>query len=182
MYQLSNSLPHLVARVGIRMGCLFLRVIRKVGLTLPMYRVLAVLAEQEMPLRLVELSALTSADRSRLSRLVADMHKMGLVSRKRPAGDQGSLQVGLTAPGRELYERIMPVASYFEQVATSDLSRKDAAALKPALDELYHNLKRIEAEIDSGDVQKLIKPKQGERAKKSLFGQGRCKTARGSSQ
>jgi len=35
-----------------------------------MYRVLAALAEQEQPLRLVELSALTSADLSTLSRLV----------------------------------------------------------------------------------------------------------------
>ena len=99
MYRLSNSLPYLLARVGIRMGDLFVRVVKQEGLTLPMYRVLASLAEQEQPLRLVELSALTSADLSTLSRFVADMHKAGFVSRERPANDQRSLQVELT-PGR----------------------------------------------------------------------------------
>ena len=41
MYRLSNSLPYLLARLGVRMGELFVRVVRKEGLTLPMYRVLA---------------------------------------------------------------------------------------------------------------------------------------------
>jgi len=50
-----------------------------------MYRVLAALAEQEQPLRLVELSALTSADLSTLSRLVADMHKGRLRLARAPA-------------------------------------------------------------------------------------------------
>ncbi|MHC2576652.1 DNA-binding MarR family transcriptional regulator [Bradyrhizobium diazoefficiens] len=160
MYRLSNSLPYMLARVGIRMGDLFVRVVKKEGLTLPMYRVLAALAEQEQPVRLVELSALTSADLSTLSRLVADMHKEGLVSRERPANDQRSLQVELTPAGRELYERFMPVAAYYEEVATGELSRKDAAALKATLATLYNNLDRLEAEVESGDVAKLIKPEK----------------------
>ncbi|SDN73577.1 MarR family winged helix-turn-helix transcriptional regulator [Afipia sp. GAS231] len=160
MYRLSNSLPYLLARVGIRMGDLFVRVVKKEGLTLPMYRVLAALAEQEQPLRLVELSALTSADLSTLSRLVADMHKAGFVSRERPANDQRSLQVELTPAGRELYDRFMPVAAYYEEVATGDLSRKDAAALKATLASLYDNLDRLEAEVESGDVAQLIKPER----------------------
>src|SRR4029078_13729564 len=61
MYQLSNSLPYLLARVGIRMGDLFVRVVRKEGLTLPMYRVLAALAEQAPPLRPVGFSWLCAA-------------------------------------------------------------------------------------------------------------------------
>src|SRR5262245_52203540 len=102
MYRLSNSLRYLLARVGIRMGDLFVRVVKKEGLTLPMYRVLAALAEQDRPLRLVELSALTSADLSTLSRLVADMHKAGFVSRERPANDQRGLQVAPTPTAYEL--------------------------------------------------------------------------------
>ena len=35
------------------MGDLFVRVVRKEGLTLPMYRVLAALSEQEQPVRRV---------------------------------------------------------------------------------------------------------------------------------
>ena len=178
MYQLSNSLPYLLARVGIRMGELFVRVVRKEGLTLPMYRVLAALAEQARPLRLVELSALTSADLSTLSRLVADMHKAGLVSRERPANDQRSLQVELTTDGQELYQRFMPVAAYYEEAATGDMSRTDAAALKITLGALYDNLDRIEAEIASGEIQKLLNPKQEREAKERRPRKGRAKVGR----
>jgi DNA-binding MarR family transcriptional regulator len=160
MYRLSNSLPYLLARVGVRMGDLFVRVAKKEGLTLPMYRVVAALAEQQHPLRLNELSALTSGDLSTLSRLVSEMHKAGLVSRERPENDQRSLQVQLTPAGRELYERYMPVAVYYEQIATGGLSQKEAAALKAVLNSLYENLDRIEGEIDSGEIEKLIKSKR----------------------
>jgi len=180
MYRLSNSLPYLLARVGIRMGDLFVQVVRKEGLTLPMYRVLAALAEQARPLRLVELSTLTSADLSTLSRLVADMHKTGLVSRERPANDQRSLQVELTDAGRELYDRFMPVAAYYEEVATGTLSKKEAAALKAVLGALYENLDRIEAEIESGEIEKLIKPKQAQ-TKERPPEKSRPRTARGTS-
>ncbi|MFB6451310.1 MarR family winged helix-turn-helix transcriptional regulator [Bradyrhizobium tunisiense] len=173
MYRLSNSLPYLLARVGIRMGELFVRVVRKEGLTLPMYRVLAALAEQDRPLRLVELSALTSADLSTLSRLIADMHKAGFVSRERPANDQRSLQVELTSAGQELYDRFMPVAAYYEDVATGSLSRKDAAALKATLNLLYDNLDRLEAEVEGGDVAKLIQPKQERPPKERPTAKGR---------
>lgn len=182
MYRLSNSLPYMLARVGIRMGDLFVRVVRKEGLTLPMYRVLASLAEQAEPLRLVELSRLTSADLSTLSRIVADMHKQGLVSRERPANDQRSLQVELTPAGRELYERVMPVAAYYEEVATGALSRKDAAALKATLGSLYDNLDRIEAEVESGEVQRLIKPKQDQQSRERPASKSRSKAARGDDQ
>ena len=180
MYRLSNSLPYLLARVGIRMGDLFVQVVRKEGLTLPMYRVLAALAEQARPLRLVELSTLTSADLSTLSRLVADMHKTGLVSRERPANDQRSLQVELTDAGRELYDRFMPVAAYYEEVATGTLSKKEAAALKAVLGALYENLDRIETEIESGEIEKLIKPKQAQTKEKAPE-KSRPRTARGTS-
>src|SRR5437879_11777299 len=52
MYRFSNSLPYLLARLGVRMGDLFTRVIRHEKLTLPMLRVLAALSDQGHTLRL----------------------------------------------------------------------------------------------------------------------------------
>jgi hypothetical protein len=82
------------------------------------------------------------------------------VSRERPANDQRSLQVQLTEAGREIYERVMPVAAYYEEVLASKMPRKEAAALKVTLVSLYDNLDRIEAEIDSGEIDRLIKPRE----------------------
>jgi MarR family transcriptional regulator, organic hydroperoxide resistance regulator len=156
MYRLSNSLPYLLARLGVRMGELFVRVVRKEGLTLPMYRVLAALAEQARPLRLGELARLTSAEMSTLSRLVADMHRQGIVSRARPQNDQRSLQVALTPRGAALAARFMPVAAHYENVATGNMTARNAAALKATLVQLYENLDRLEREVESGEIAKLI--------------------------
>ena len=115
MYQFSNSLPYLLARLGVRMGDLFARVIRTEKLTLPMYRVLASLSEEDRPLRLGEIATLTSADQSTLSRLVAEMERTGLLTRERPQDNQRSLQVALTQRGSELASRLMPIAAYYER-------------------------------------------------------------------
>jgi DNA-binding MarR family transcriptional regulator len=165
MYRLSNSLPYLLARLGVRMGELFVRVVRKEGLTLPMYRVLAALAEQGRPLRLGELAALTSVEMSTLSRLVADMHRDGMVSRARPQNDQRSLQVALTPRGSALAARFMPVAAHYERVATGNMTARDAARLKATLVQLYENLDRLEQEVDDGEIEKLIG--SGRRPKRS---------------
>jgi DNA-binding MarR family transcriptional regulator len=153
MYQLSNSLPYLLARLGVRMGELFTRVIRKEKLTLPMYRVLASLTEEGRPLRLGEIVTRTSVDQSTLSRLVAEMERAGLLTRERPQNNQRSLQVALTSRGTELASRLMPIAAYYEEVAAETLSSKEAAALKTTLLQLYENLNRLEQEVESGKIQ-----------------------------
>ncbi len=167
MYRLSNSLPYLLARLGVRMGELFVRVARKEGLTLPMFRVLAALAEQGRPLRLGELAALTSAEMSTLSRLVADMYRDGIVSRERPQNDQRSLQVALPPHGAALANRFMPVAAHYESVAAGNLTAKEAATLKATLVQLYENLDRLEQEVQDGEIEKLIGAGPRRRPKRS---------------
>lgn len=159
MYQLSNSLPYLLARLGVRMGDLFTRVIRKEKLTLPMYRVLATLMEERRALRLGEIVTRTSVDQSTLSRLVAEMERTGLLTRERPQDNQRSLQVTLTPRGAELASRLMPIAAYYEEVAADSLSAKETAALKKTLVQLYDNLDRLEREVESGMVK--VPPAQG---------------------
>ncbi|MBR0872055.1 MarR family transcriptional regulator [Bradyrhizobium tropiciagri] len=153
MYRFSNSLPYLLARLGVRMGDLFVRVIRHEKLTLPMYRVLAALSEQGHALRLGEIAELTSADVSTLSRIVADMSRAGLLTRDRPENDQRSLQVALTPEGAALANRLMPIAQYYEEVATGAMSAKEAAELKQVLVELYKNLDRLEHEVEAGLIE-----------------------------
>jgi len=171
MYEFSNSLPYLLARLGVRMGDLFTRVIRKENLTLPMYRVLATLMEERRALRLGEIVTRTSVDQSTLSRLVAEMERTGLLTRERPKDNQRSLQVSLTARGAELASRLMPIAAYYGEVAADTLSASETAALKETLVQLYHNLDRLEREVESGMI--VIPPAQA--AKET---QGELPTAR----
>ena len=59
MYRLTNSVPYLLNRVGVRMGELFSRRLAPYDVTLPMYRVLAGLSERGDQ-RLGDLSVMTS--------------------------------------------------------------------------------------------------------------------------
>ncbi len=155
MYRLSNSFPYLLARLGIRMGDLFAQVIKKEGLSLHMYRVIAGLAEEGRALKLGELASLTSVDLSTLSRIVAEMHRRGIVLRERPENDQRSLQVTLTARGEELAARYMPVAAHYEQVATNSLTAAEVSTLKATLIQLYQSLDQLEAEIRDSKIDAL---------------------------
>ncbi|RFB77936.1 MarR family winged helix-turn-helix transcriptional regulator [Methylovirgula sp. 4M-Z18] len=146
-YRLSNSLPYLVTRAGIRARDLFNQVAKTHGLTVQSYRVLAALLEEGRPVRLGELAELTAIDLSTLSRTVADMHRNGLLIRDRPERDRRSLQVRLTPLGRTLVLRLTPVAARFEEVETTGLSQREITALKATLKQLYRNVDRLEEEL-----------------------------------
>lgn len=173
MYRLSQSFPYLLARLGMRMGDLLTQVVKRDGLTLQMYRVLAALSEEDRPLKLGEIAALTSADLSTLSRLIAEMHRRGIVLRERPENDQRSLSVTLTDQGRVLAARYMPVAQHYEEVATSILTAEEAEALKATMVRLYENLDQLDAELASGAIDALIASADGTPGKAAAKGGSR---------
>ena len=145
-YRLTTSFPYLARRVGVRIGELFERRIAGSGITVSMYRVLAVLTEHDS-LRLGELGALVSIELSTLSRLVGAMSRKGLVSRKRPRGNARVVEISLTARGRDLAGRLMPIAERCESVAVSGLPPDDVARLKAYLATAYANLDKLEREF-----------------------------------
>ena len=152
-YRLTTSFPYLARRVGVRIGELFERRIASSGVSVSMYRVLAVLTEHDS-LRLGELGGLVSIEVSTLSRLVGGMTRKGLVSRKRPRGNARVVEISLTARGRALAGRLMPIAERCESVAVAGLAADDIARLKAYLETAYSNLDKLEQEFaEYADVQ-----------------------------
>ncbi len=148
MYNLSNSFPYLLNRVGVRMGELFARRIASYGVTLPMYRVMAALWE-EGDQRLSDLAAVTTSETSTLSRLVGDLKRKGLVTRSRLEDNGRTVAINLTAKGRSLVEQLMPIAVHFEEVAVSNFSDAEVGRLKIIFREIYQSLESIEPEIEA---------------------------------
>ncbi len=146
MYQLTNSFPYLLNRVGVRIGDLFTRRLAPYEITLPMYRVLAALWEQPDQ-RLSDLSEMTTIEISTLSRLVGAMKRKGWVTRRRLAENGRTVAIGLTAKGRALTDELIPIAIHFEEVAVRNQSAEQVASIKRALAEAYECLNEIEAEI-----------------------------------
>jgi MarR family transcriptional regulator, organic hydroperoxide resistance regulator len=145
-YELTKSFPYAVNRVGVRMGELFSRHLREHGLTLPMYRVLAALRQHE-PQRLGELGVVVSAEQSTLSRLIGTMGRNGLVTRVRPEADARTVQINLTARGRHLVEKLIPIAVKFEKVGVQSFTPKEVEWLNRALNQVYRNLDALDPEI-----------------------------------
>ncbi|WP_265517511.1 MarR family winged helix-turn-helix transcriptional regulator [Nitratireductor luteus] len=141
-YRFTSSLPYLLNRVGVRMGELFSQRLAEHDLTLPMYRVMAVL-RQEGPQRLSDLSAMVTVEISTLSRLVTAMKRKGLVSRVRPEDNGRTVRIDLTKTGEKLVDNLMPVAAHFEEVGIRSFSEDEVARLKNALKQIHENLEEI---------------------------------------
>ena len=155
-YRLTTSFPYLARRVGVRIGELFERRIASSGVTVSMYRVLAVLTERESS-RLGELGALVSIELSTLSRMVGAMTRKGLVTRRRPRGNARVVEISLTARGRVLAARLMPIAERCESVAVSGLAPEDVARLKSYLATAYANLDNLEREFSGVEAAQPVR-------------------------
>jgi DNA-binding MarR family transcriptional regulator len=139
MFELGQYLPYLVNRAGVRLAVNFARDLRRHGVLLQEWRVLAALAAHG-PQRLSDLAALTSIDLSTLSRLVGRMTRGKLVERGRMNGDRREVQVKLTAKGRSTTRAIIPMARRYERLALGGFSDDETRMLKRLLVRLYSNL------------------------------------------
>jgi MarR family transcriptional regulator, organic hydroperoxide resistance regulator len=153
LYRLTNSLPYLLNRVGVRMGELFSRRIVGFGVTLPMYRVMAALWEKADQ-RLGDLADMTSIEISTLSRLVGAMKRKGLVSRKRLEDNGRTVAINLTVKGKALVEEMIPIAVHFEDVATQNFPAAELADLKGVLAQIYKSLASLEPEIAEAEARR----------------------------
>ena len=153
LYQLTNSLPYLLNRVGVRMGELFSRRIAGYDVTLPMYRVMAALWEQGDQ-RLGDLAGMTSIEMSTLSRLIGAMKRKGLVSRTRLKDNARTVAINLTTKGKSLVEELIPIAVHFETIAVREFTAKGVTDLKTTLAEIYVSLGTLEPEIAEAEAQR----------------------------
>jgi DNA-binding MarR family transcriptional regulator len=136
---LTSRLPYLLNRVGVRIGAAFSEDIRRFGVSLHQWRILASL-NHESPQNITELAGHTSIELSTLSRIVASMVRDGLLARIRSGEDARSVSLRLTDAGRETAERIIPLAALYERIALSGMSAEEVALLKKLLAKAYDNV------------------------------------------
>ena len=139
MLPLDSYLPYLLNRAGARIATAFGEEVRPLGASLQEWRVLAALREKDGR-RMGDLSETTSIEVSTLTRLVDNMEKKGLVARRRDNGDARVVSLFVTAAGRRLTQRILPIAERYETVALKGFEPREAEALKAALRRLYANM------------------------------------------
>lgn len=137
-HDLEEAVPFLLARAGARMGNAFARALKPYDLSLSEWRVCASLRHAPRQ-TLSELAAHASADLSALSRIVDRLVDRGLAIRARCDSDGRAIRISLTASGRALTAKIVPLARHYETVALKGFGRTEVAALRDLLRRLYDN-------------------------------------------
>jgi MarR family transcriptional regulator, organic hydroperoxide resistance regulator len=147
-FALADFVPYLLNRAGVQVGLDFARAIATLGVTVPMWRVMALLWESGDQ-RLGEIAEGTSIDISTLSRLLLTLQRKQFIVRKRSGTDGRALSVSLTKKGRAMTERIIPIAMRCEDVAIRGIRSNDLRRLKQLLTTVFTNLKMLDEELAS---------------------------------
>jgi MarR family transcriptional regulator, lower aerobic nicotinate degradation pathway regulator len=113
--------------------------LRPYGVDYARWRVLAVLREHSGA-TMGRLADLTSVDRTTLTRTLGLMEEAGLVARRERKNDRRSLAISLTAKGRRMFARILPLTLAETDRALAGLSAEEIATLKNRLKRMVDNL------------------------------------------
>lgn len=114
--------------------------LRSYGLDYSRWRVLAVL--QERPgATMGELADLTSVDRTTLTRTLGLMEEAGLIVRRERKSDRRSVAISLTAQGRRMFARILPLTLAETDRALTGFSAEEIGTLRDRLKRMAENLR-----------------------------------------
>jgi DNA-binding MarR family transcriptional regulator len=105
------------------------------GLTIPEWRLIAVLAEKGSATQF-DLGAATRMDKVTVSRAAIALVARGLMRRSPIPHDKRSHLVALTAEGQALYDQVAPKALALEDAILADFSADEVAALIAMLQRL----------------------------------------------
>jgi DNA-binding MarR family transcriptional regulator len=141
---LDDYVPYLLNRAGARIAASFGEEVRPFGITLQMWRALAALTDRDGQ-TVGELSGHTSIEISTLSRVLDGLQRLKLMERRRAQSDGRVVTLHLTAAGRAMTRRIIPIAERYERVAVAGLSSRDVETLKRLLRTLYANMDGLAA-------------------------------------
>jgi DNA-binding MarR family transcriptional regulator len=114
--------------------------LRPMGVDYSRWRILAVL-HQHSGATMGRLADLTSVDRTTLTRTLGLMEKAGLVARIERKSDRRSLAISLTAKGRRVFARILPLTLADTDRALSGFSSREIATLRDGLGRMADNLR-----------------------------------------
>lgn len=131
-FDLAAFLPYQLAVASSRVSKAFAERYRaEFGLSIPEWRVLAHLA-QSGSVSVREIHARVDMDKSKVSRAAASLEAAGLIEKRENPDDRRLLDMRLTASGRALITRIVPIADAYQAEVVAKMA-EDAPAFRVAL-------------------------------------------------
>ena len=142
---LTEFLPYLVNRAGIKTGQSFSQDLQTFGLTLTDWRILIALSQADNQ-RLLELAEIVVTDVSTLSRQVVALERTGHILRMRDRQDGRAVRLALSRKARILLQKVIPIARMHARVAVRGISADDLATLRRCAATIYENLETFDEE------------------------------------
>jgi len=128
LYNLSKSMNRLYAPL-----------LKKLGLTYPQYLVMLVLWDSSAPVAVKQLGEQLDLDTGTLSPLLKRMEKQSLISRNRSDIDERSVDIALTAHGKNIKKDAKQIPA--KLFALTGMSMAEMTALRSSLDLLLGKIK-----------------------------------------
>lgn len=138
-FDLERYLPYLINRVGVAAVEAFEGTLKRHGLTIAMWRILAVLLHHG-PQRITDIAPETTLALSQVSRLVTALQTKGLVSRAKDHTDGRANRIGLTARGTRITTQLLAPALELERTLVAGLPGEAVAELKRTLRRVHENV------------------------------------------
>jgi len=142
MFKLEDFIPHLLHRATAQIAHSFHFRAKEYGVTIEKWRVLASLLREDGQ-SMSGLAASTSIEISALSHLLKRMEGEATIQRSRDPADGRVIRLRLSAKGREIAERILPLTAYYEDAALRGFSHEEAATLRALLKRVDANLRDL---------------------------------------
>ena len=134
-----EMLPYLMNRVTSRANQLWVKTLREHGLTVGRWQVLSVLSRFDGS-RIGTIADLSGGEQPAVSRVIDQMERDGLVSRRPSLQDSRAVEVWITARGREIFTNLMPEADAFVQRMLRNLSAAEVRQLSGLLERIFSDL------------------------------------------
>lgn len=87
-----------------------------------------------------QLAEKLNKDKTNIARMASSLEKKGFIKRAHPKEDRRSLMLYLTEDGKDLGEKVIPVAEDFNDVVTQGISNEEIQELERLLSKIDQNV------------------------------------------
>lgn len=139
MYILNDALSFIISRTYSKMKNLFLKELKKYGITLEQWVLLAQLSEKE-GISPTDLSLVSLRDKPYTTRLIDRLAENGLIFKEESKVDKRSLLIYLTQQGAEIKKEIIPLADKINEWLVENMDEQEVKSLKVLLHRMHSNI------------------------------------------
>jgi DNA-binding MarR family transcriptional regulator len=123
-----DEIPYLINRLSMRLNKLWLEELRPFGLTNRRWQVLVIVNLID-DARISTITSFCELEKPVASRIVDQMQRDGLVKRKPSKTDLRVVEIKVTAKGRKIYNKLLPLTEKINGILKKNLGPKQAEML-----------------------------------------------------